>query len=461
MFAEDSSTCAGTPHGGSCDVRCKSGYWLPSNITCRQGEWQVSSTCQLAAGTANQNAFTFGLIIDAGAGSEMDFAWAQRHVDVLVHALASTLQVNSSSLLLEVQPIGSSSGQRRLTAEGSGTGGSISYSSSAFALIAVMAASTALKDGSLLYRLSTIASQEDRSQAYQILATEFITAVNAELLIHGLPVPQQTSSSMVVVTDQPRLVENMNLPEVAWFVGEWDTCKSACGESRRSRRTSCFEGTAGSCESSAVVSEETCVDHSVCPFDVMCPLGQDGALDCSLQSTLLLVAVILPTMVICFCCFRYIRNLFRPVQNGEAFIKVLDRKVAFQVYRPQTEQQVQNSEGGPTLLNMMRNGNGTKSNTMPPANVSEDGKVHVVWDVDFDKLGELFPERPVTPREVIDGVVDVEKGISSSDNWLRFAPSKDCGWSREEASAGGRDVNLAPAVDVEAAEASSVDVDRI
>jgi hypothetical protein len=76
---------------------------------CDNGRWKISSIChkleEAASAVAAKAALMFSLVVDAGADSEIDFAFARRHPDVLVAALSEALDQDASQILLEIEPV--------------------------------------------------------------------------------------------------------------------------------------------------------------------------------------------------------------------------------------------------------------------------------------------------------------------------------------------------------------------
>jgi hypothetical protein len=384
---------------------------MAGEVVCDDGNWQISGTCvnEAETETVETSATEFSFILDDING-EIDLTWARRHIDVFVAALADALGVNTSQILLEIKHMVPEPLVRRLlSADGQ-------HSPNAFVVQAIVTAAASEVNPTIDFRQSLL----DEIQTQGLL-----------------PRTALSQSSFSVSTPEVKHLDVVTLPVATWLVGDWGVCSATCGAGVTTRVASCFSSLSSECEQTAgqhPILSEACEEQQ-CPIPptVMCPLGS-STIPCALQTSVLLVAVLLIFGIPCGCSIRSFRRKLKPPSEGSVYIQTLDSAVAFNVVRPKNK--VDNSR--PTLL--ASEGSPKQSMSLSPNSaLTRDGKTHVIWDTDVPKVQAWFEAAEDQVLESAD--VDLELGEANQVSDEGFTPKNSMVPSESalsDMSAGGR-----------------------
>jgi len=397
-FGLDHSNCSGLPHGSDCAPRCTSGYTMQGQIVCHDGAWQISGEC-LRNGVPKRRVkyaiqMTFWLGTGRGRQRNGDLAvnlgWALSMKSTILRAIARTLGLSPSNLRLgcaarHEDNLGDA--RRRLALEPG----------------QVEMQLTAMLDGENLP-----AVQKGDEMLAQMLgdcgngSTCLEGSIVDMLKEEGAPVPE--GLALMESGAPPAVLRDFMTALSEWSVGEWGACSVACGAGLIQRAVECLTGDDVHCEDVAKpAASNDCTGHAGCAFEATCPLGHDSALDCASQAGILGLLAFVFCSCIGVCSCRWVVIMLRPPEHGSVTLRGQGGsrlQTSFRVHRPQSADGEQ---------------------------VFQDGKTHVVWDLECgDKLELFFAEHgsQITFTETDDNVKRSMSELShASHDFANVSPS--------------------------------------
>jgi len=237
----------------------------------------------------------------------------------------------------------------------------------------------------------------------------FAHALSDELQSQGLPVPGDLSAS---VPSEAVLIQGLLMPSVEWIVGEWGQCGAQCGEGSQQRTVLCAMGSEVACSAAGSGAgprpeeDQACEAYDDCAFNLLCPLGP-GSMPCTAQTATLLAVILIIACCFSVCAGLFLRRKCRAPKQGKVKLHIDELKgldAEFRIVRPSSRRSTKASSA--TLL----------SRTSSDAEAVDDGKTHIIWDLDMPKV-EAYLEstrqppsgsHPEGAEETEENVVDDE-----------------------------------------------------
>lgn len=242
-----------------------------------------------------------------------------------------------------------------------------------------------------------------------------ITALEAA----GVPVPSNLAKATLAQSGTPQYIAQFVHVVPDWIVTAWSECSTQCGDGTQTRKVSCSTGV---CSKAEPAAEQSCSEDAGCPISIFVWIGIGiGAF-----------------VLCCMACLNYCRIKMKPQKSGQKIINLNPEdehnkeRTKFTVIRPAVMESMTAAgekglaESQSTRLKDLEAGNDVEEGAVAPTKTSlntaydyegkklgskapDDGRIHVVWEIDHEKVQLYFQENPVE-------VPEQESTSASSEN---------------------------------------------
>lgn len=231
------------------------------------------------------------------------------------------------------------------------------------------------------------------------------TTIIKKLKEQGKPVPKSLETATMAAVSPPAYVEEYLVLVPNFVAGAWGTCTNRCGDGTQERKVICPTGL-GTCLDKMPLVIQPCANYDECPFDMMCPMGQGQSLGCSTQ-----LSIALGILGCIFCsffaiCMKRLYYKCKPQKEGVHTFHHQNSNVTeaarFKVYYP---------------------GKGKEDDYAQQ--VTADGKIHVIWEIDQNFVESWFDKKKDIEIEGNPGDESMLALPPGPDEEAQFGPASD------------------------------------